>query len=221
MIAMRLRYALPLLLAIVVLSLVAACGGDDGNESPTVTPETPTSVAPSPTAVASAATPTPEPSPTEAPPEPTPPPPEPTLPPPPPGPTAVAAPAVTQRWIDVNVTTFVVRLMEGETVLREIAPVGVGVQIDTGEYLSTQTGVFAVHNKNVNLVYDAPFDTYISHWVGFDAEKDNGFHSFLKDAVGNVVDASTGRVSNGCIRIGDAAALFDFAEIGMTVVVRA
>jgi hypothetical protein len=107
--------------------------------------------------------------------------------------------------------------MDGESVVREIAPVGVGVAIDTGAYISTQTGLFEVHNKVEALVYDAPFDTYISHWVGFDAEKDNGFHSFLKDEHGNVVDASTGRVSNGCIRTGEPDAVFAYAEIGMPV----
>jgi hypothetical protein len=111
--------------------------------------------------------------------------------------------------------------MDGASVLQEIGPVGVGVQVDTGEYLSTQTGLFYVHNKAEALVYDAPFDTYISHWVGFDTAKDNGFHSFLKDATGAVVDATTGRVSNGCIRTGDAEAIFAFAEIGMPVWVHA
>ncbi len=121
------------------------------------------------------------------------------------------------RWIEVDVTNYVVRLMDGETVVREITPVGVGVAIDTGEYISTQTGLFEVHNKVEELVYDAPFDTYISHWVGFDPDKDNGFHSFLKDADGNVVDASTGRVSNGCIRTGEPDVIFAYAEIGMPV----
>ena len=119
----------------------------------------------------------------------------------------------------VDVTNFVVRMMDGTSVVRELAPVGVGEQINTGAYLSTQTGLFQVYNKVEALTYDAPYDTYISHWIGFDPAKDNGFHSLLKDASGTVVDASTGRVSNGCIRVGDAEALFAFAEIGMPVYV--
>jgi hypothetical protein len=128
-----------------------------------------------------------------------------------------AAAPTSGRWIEVDVTNYIVRLMDGESVVREIAPVGVGVAIDTGAYISTQTGLFEVHNKVEALVYDAPFDTYISHWVGFDTAKDNGFHSFLKDEHGNVVDASTGRVSNGCIRTGEPDAVFAYAEIGMPV----
>jgi len=124
---------------------------------------------------------------------------------------------VSGRWIEVDVTAYVVRLMDGATVVREITPVGVGEQVDTGEYASTQTGLFYVNSKIEELAYDPPYDTYISHWVGFDLDKANGFHSFLKDANATVVDASTGRVSNGCIRTGEAEAVFAYAEIGMPV----
>ncbi len=109
------------------------------------------------------------------------------------------------RWIEVDVTNFVVRLMDGASVVREITPVAVGAQVDTGAYASTQTGLFHVYNMRKELAYDAPYDTYISDWVGFDPDKSNGFHSFLKDESGKVVDASTGRVSNGCIRTGAEA----------------
>ncbi|HEY7466720.1 MAG TPA: L,D-transpeptidase [Dehalococcoidia bacterium] len=125
----------------------------------------------------------------------------------------------TGRWIDVDVTRYVVQLMDGTNVVKTIGPIAVGEQIDTGAYLSTQTGLFHVYNKLEPLAYDAPYDTYISHWVGFDPAKDNGFHSFLKDESGKVVDASTGKISNGCIRTGEAEAIFAFAEIGMPVFV--
>lgn len=123
------------------------------------------------------------------------------------------------RWIDVDVTNYVVRLMDGTSAVREITPIAVGAQIDTGEYASTQTGLFHVYNKVEGLAYDPPYKTYISHWVGFDPNKANGFHSFLKDEKGDVVDASTGRVSNGCIRTGAPDAIFAFAEVGMPVYV--
>ncbi len=121
------------------------------------------------------------------------------------------------RWIEVDVTKFVVRLMDGASVVREIAPVAVGAQVDTGAYASTQTGLFHVYNMRKELAYDAPYDTYISDWVGFDPDKSNGFHSFLKDESGKVVDASTGRVSNGCIRTGAESDIYAFATIGMPV----
>ncbi|MEZ4503435.1 MAG: L,D-transpeptidase [Dehalococcoidia bacterium] len=123
------------------------------------------------------------------------------------------------RWIDVDVTQFSVRLMTGENVLQTISPVAVGRQIDTGAYESTQTGLFHVHVKRAGLSYDEPYDTFIDWWVGFDSERDNGFHSFLLDEHGAVVDDSTGRVSNGCIRTAAAEVIFDFAEVGMPVLV--
>ncbi len=123
------------------------------------------------------------------------------------------------RWIDVDVTKFEVQLMQGKQVLRTIGPVAVGAEIDTGNYESTQTGLFQVQVKTPDLTYDAPYDTYIQYWVGFDPERANGFHSLLLDANGKVVDGSTGRVSNGCIRSGDIQAIYDFAEIGMPVLV--
>jgi hypothetical protein len=55
--------------------------------------------------------------------------------------------------------------------------------------------------------------------VGFDPQLDNGFHSFLKDKDGHVVDASTGRISNGCIRTPQPEVIFAFAETGMPVYV--
>ena len=129
------------------------------------------------------------------------------------------SPPTTGRWIDVDVTRYQVRLMSGTETSRTFAPVAVGAQVDTGAYESTQTGTFRVHNKIQGLQYDAPYKTYISDWVGFDPARANGFHSLLKDAGGNVVDPSTGRVSNGCIRVGDSAAIFAYAEVGMVVYV--
>jgi hypothetical protein len=125
----------------------------------------------------------------------------------------------TGKWIDVDLTRLEVQLMDGDTVLRTIGPVAIGEQVNTGVYESTQTGLFNVYVKSRDLSYDAPYDTYISDWVGFDPDKANGFHSFLKDKDGKVVDASTGRVSNGCIRTGEATAIYDFAQIGMPVLV--
>lgn len=109
--------------------------------------------------------------------------------------------------------------MDGKQVVREMGPVGVGAQIDTGAYESTQTGLFRVYNKIAGLTYDAPYDTYIDWWVGFDPDKANGFHSFLLDEKGNVAVAATGRISNGCIRTPEPKALFEFAEVGMPVFV--
>lgn len=185
------RYALPTLLTLVVAAAVLGCSG------PKAPAATATVAPPAPVATAT--------------------------------PTAAATPAVAlpagipsqARWIEIDVTRFTVRLMDGARTVQEIGPVGVGRQIDTGVYESTQTGLFKVYEKRAGLTFDAPYNTYIDWWVGFDPAKDNGFHSFLLDAQGKVVDASTGRVSNGCIRTGNPEAIFRFAEVGMPVWVHA
>jgi len=125
----------------------------------------------------------------------------------------------TGHWIDVDVTRYRVRLMDGTQTLKTIEPVAVGAEVDTGAFESTQTGLFHVYNKLSGLQYDPPYKTYISDWVGFDMARANGFHSFLKDERGNIVNPGTGRISNGCIRTGDPAAIFAFAEVGMPVYV--
>jgi hypothetical protein len=145
----------------------------------------------------------------------------------PPGPTAtptansasVPDRPTTGKWIDVDVTRLQVQLMDGDKVLTTIGPIAVGVEINTGEYESTQTGLFHVYEKRQELAYDPPYDTYISDWVGFDPALANGFHSFLKDKNGNVVNPTTGRISNGCIRSGDSTVIFAYAQIGMPVLV--
>ena len=193
-----------MLLSVVLAGALMACG--DSTESPPAvsieTTETPTVVpvetateepAPVATAVATAV-------PTKTAPSP-------------------GGPPQSGHWIDVNVSNFTVRLMDGTSAMKVIGPVGVGAQINTGVYESTQTGLYYVYNMDASLTYDAPYKTYISHWVGFDPALANGFHSFLKDENGNVVDPSTGRISNGCIRTGDPEAIFAFAEIGMPVYV--
>jgi hypothetical protein len=216
---------------LLLVLFAAGCGGDSDAQverlvtiepltsTPVVTPAAPIGGKPAtPSGPAAEPTTTPEPveeAPTEAPAE------ESTASPPPTATPPLASDGsvapTSGAWIDVDVTTYVVRLMDGTTLVREIAPVGVGELVDTGDYASTQTGLFYVNSKIEPLAYDPPYDTYISHWVGFDASKANGFHSFLKDANGTVVDSSTGRVSNGCIRTGEPEAVYAYAEIGMPV----
>jgi len=137
------------------------------------------------------------------------------------GPTTAPGAPTAGKWIEVDVTRYRVRLMDGSQIVRTIEPVAVGAQVDTGAYESTQTGLFHVYNKIAGLQYDPPYKTYISDWVGFDSARANGFHSFLEDEKGNIVNPGTGRISNGCIRTGDAAAIFAFAEVGMPVFVHA
>ncbi|MGE5594940.1 MAG: L,D-transpeptidase [Hyphomicrobiales bacterium] len=204
------RLAFCVLFALALLAL-AACGGSEapaesGDLAYVTETATPTATPPPPTA-----TPTPTVTPTPTP-SPTPPPATAATPPP-----REVGPPTQGRWIDVNVTSLTVSLMDGTNAIQTISPIAVGREVDTGVWESTATGLFHVYSMNKALTYDAPYDTYISDWVGFDPGLANGFHSFLKDEHGNVVDPSTGYVSNGCIRTPDAEAVYAFAHIGMPV----
>lgn len=65
-----------------------------------------------------------------------------------------SVPPTSGEWIDVDVTDYVVKLMDAKWVLAKISPVAVGEQIDTGKYASTQTGLFHVYEKNADLTQD-------------------------------------------------------------------
>lgn len=211
---MLMRFAF--VVALLVAGLTIVCGGDEKAPLPFEPEPTSTAtLAPAPTeepTLAPTATATNPPAPTATP----------TTAPRVAQPTATRAPARppnSGQWIDVNVSSYTVRLMDGQAAVKTLGPVGVGREIDTGVWESTATGLFYVYSMDAALVYDAPYDTYISHWVGFDPSLANGFHSFLKDKDGKVVDPSTGNVSNGCIRVGDVEAVFNYAHIGMPVFV--
>jgi hypothetical protein len=58
----------------------------------------------------------------------------------------------------------------------------------------------------------------MTHFVGFDPLRHNGFHSPIKDENGNLLP-SQNPTTLGCIRLeeSDAETLFSFAHIGMRV----
>lgn len=133
------------------------------------------------------------------------------------GPLAPRRPAA-ERWIEVDLTQQVVRLYEGANLLGEY-PVATG-RGDRPATL-TYTGTFTVYAKHQPLTYLPDFDVYISDWVGFDREHAIGFHSLPKDKYGRILDGRLGQpVSHGCVRVGNSAAVYNFAQIGMRVVVR-
>jgi hypothetical protein len=126
-----------------------------------------------------------------------------------------------ERWINVNLTDSTTRLVEGRKVLREIpSAYGYGIFGSDSDYFSTAPGLYWVYSKYEGLQHDNEFTgLYFQGWVGFDPSRANGFHSFLLDDKGNVVDNRLGPVSHGCVRTEDWKAVYDFAQISMPVVV--
>lgn len=71
---------------------------------------------------------------------------------------------------------------------------------------------------NAGLTASSTGDLWFTHWVGFDPDRANGFHTFSIDADGDLVAGGDGP-TGGCVALDPAAAveLFAFAEVGMTV----
>ncbi len=135
----------------------------------------------------------------------------------------IAEPPVkgTQRWIDVNLSDGTTRLIEGRRVVQELpSAIGYGIPGSPSDFFSTAPGLYWVYSKIDELHHDTEYSgLYFQGWVGFDPSRANGFHSFLLDETGKVVDSRLGTISHGCVRTGDWKAVYDFAEIGMPVVV--
>ena len=125
-----------------------------------------------------------------------------------------------QRWIAFDRRSGVTQLMLDTWIVAEMQSAwGRGIPGSDSDFYSTAPGIYRVYAKRGPLKYSAWFDTYMEAWVAFDPVRFNGFHSLLKDDRGRVTDARTGPISAGCIRNMYAWEVYDFAEMGMPVVV--
>ena len=130
----------------------------------------------------------------------------------------VSAPAVqAERWIDVNRTTGLVTLYEGDAVYAAYWG-SLGWDRSDSGFNSTAVGTYSVYRMHQPLEYTAFANAYITDWVGFDPDRLNGFHSWTRDANGNVLPNGAG-LTAGCVGLepSQARALYDFAYIGMRV----
>lgn len=121
-----------------------------------------------------------------------------------------------ERWIDVDRSSGAVRLYEGDTVLYQFWGV---LSRSQGEgYYATASGTYYVYAMNADLTYTTFAKNYITHWVGFDPDRRNGFHSYVKYSDGSIHPNGAG-LTAGCVALGpdDIDILFDFAEMGMRV----
>lgn len=123
-----------------------------------------------------------------------------------------------ERWVDVDRSTALVTLYEGERIVAQFTGL-IGKDPSPDGYYSTAVGTFQVHTMTRELA-ETPFapGVYLTDFVGFDPVRSNGFHSPTRDANGNVVQTG-GTATLGCVRLGEneARQMFDFAFIGMRV----
>ncbi len=122
-----------------------------------------------------------------------------------------------EHWIDINGATGQVNLMVGDSVYATYWG-SVGYDTSSDGFFSTASGSFSVYAMYEPLGYTAWAEAYISHWIGFDPSRSNGFHSYSKDANGNILPNGAGK-TGGCVALAPAAiqAVFDFAYMGMRV----
>lgn len=135
---------------------------------------------------------------------------------------AVAAPAAAtapraERWIDVNRSSGLVTLFEGDQSIAQYWG-SLGFDRSNSGFNSTAVGSFRVYRMHQPLHYTEYADAYITDWVGFDPDRFNGFHSWTRDGRGNVLPNGAG-LTAGCVGLEPSAAraVYDFATIGMRV----
>lgn len=128
-----------------------------------------------------------------------------------------AVPAGPEHWIDVNRSTGAVSLMIGDTVQATFWA-SMGWDTSADGFYATAVGTYYIYGFDYGLHYTPFADNYITHWIAFDPQRFNGFHSYTKDASGNILPNGAG-LTGGCVALapGDIDALWDFAEMGMRV----
>lgn len=122
-----------------------------------------------------------------------------------------------EHWIDVNAATGRVTLYVGNSIYATYWG-SMGFDTSSDGFYSTASGTYYVYAMHDPLAYTAWADAYITEWVGFDPSRFNGFHSYTKDANGNILPNGGGK-TGGCVALapGDSQAVYDFSFIGMRV----
>jgi lipoprotein-anchoring transpeptidase ErfK/SrfK len=129
---------------------------------------------------------------------------------------AVAPPQVgaSQNWIEVDLARQVVRLRRGQDILAEYpASSGVAVSLET----ATQPGIYGVQQLIKGPIENVP-GVFVSDILIYDILNGAGIHSLPMDKEGHILDATLGSpASAGCVRVGEAAAVFAFARLGTVI----
>jgi lipoprotein-anchoring transpeptidase ErfK/SrfK len=119
-----------------------------------------------------------------------------------------------EHWIEIDLQAQKVRLHEGNTLINEY-PASTGV--NQNPQTTTYPGTFEVTSKYKGPIQTAP-GVYVTNVLEFDPEHGNGIHSLPMDKDGNILDERLGQpVTAGCVRVAEAANVYDFAHLGMTI----
>lgn len=117
-------------------------------------------------------------------------------------------------WIEIDVAAQTILLHEGDLFAAEYS-VSTGMA-DNPNY-STPAGVYKVQSKEKGPVESVP-GVFVTDIIMFDIYRGNGIHSRPMDADGKILDETLGQPSTaGCVRVGESAAVFEFAQLGMWI----
>jgi uncharacterized protein YgiM (DUF1202 family) len=125
-----------------------------------------------------------------------------------------------ERWIQVDRSSETVTLFEGDDPVASYWA-SLGYDNSSDGFFSTAIGTYYVYSKYAPLAWTDWGKAYISWWVAFDPERENGFHSYSMDRNGNVLSNGDGP-TGGCVATAPDAAevIYNFASIGTRVVVQ-
>jgi hypothetical protein len=125
--------------------------------------------------------------------------------------------ASAERWVDVDRTAQMVTLYEGDVAVASYWAAMGRDPSDEG-FFATAVGTYYVYEKYGELSWTDWGGAWVSDWVGFDAGRLNGFHTYLMDATGQVMPGGDGP-TGGCVALAPAAAdqLFAFVAVGTRV----
>lgn len=122
-----------------------------------------------------------------------------------------------ERWVDVNRSTQMVTLYEGNVAVASYWA-ALGWDNSSDGFYSTAIGTHYVYSKYRDISWTDWGQVYIKFWVGFDESRVNGFHSYSLDANGNVLANGDGP-TGGCVALalGAAEHVFDFVDYGTRI----
>lgn len=122
-----------------------------------------------------------------------------------------------EHWIDVDRSRSRVTLMIGDEAIASYKA-SLGWDTSRDGFYATAVGTYYVYNMREDLHWTDYGQAYITHWVGFDPVRINGFHSWSLNKRGRVISGGDGP-TGGCVATHPdvAAEIYRFAFIGMRV----
>ena len=112
---------------------------------------------------------------------------------------------------------YTVTLFEGEVAVAT-SWAAMGRDPSDDGFFATAVGTYYVYEKYGALSWTDWGGAWVRDWVGFDAARRNGFHTYLMDAAGQVLPGGDGP-TGGCVALAPAAAdqLFAVVTVGTRV----